>query len=91
MSSHLEWTCDPCLSCGRQTEGAPYCSYSCRLLDYEKAPTSVPRPSWHPLQIAPSSSKLSDNEVTSSTKTEKELRAYNMSLDRSMIQRRVPQ
>ncbi|KAH6988700.1 hypothetical protein EDB80DRAFT_690251 [Ilyonectria destructans] len=41
MSSGLDWTYNPCLSCGTQTEGATYCSDSCRLSEYEKTPASI--------------------------------------------------
>lgn len=43
MSS--EWAHQFCLSCDRQTDGAAYCSESCRLADYEKTssnPSSGP-------------------------------------------------
>lgn len=38
------WTHQFCLACDKQTDGATYCSESCRLSDYEKtcsAPTSA--------------------------------------------------
>jgi hypothetical protein len=38
------WTHQFCLSCDKQTDGATYCSESCRLADYEKtcsSPTST--------------------------------------------------
>lgn len=38
------WTHQFCLSCDKQTDGATYCSESCRLADYEKtcsAPSSA--------------------------------------------------
>ncbi|GAB1313316.1 Life-span regulatory factor domain-containing protein [Madurella fahalii] len=36
----LEWTHEFCLSCDKQTDGATYCSESCRLADYEKTSSS---------------------------------------------------
>ncbi|KAK3387077.1 hypothetical protein B0H63DRAFT_148318 [Podospora didyma] len=36
----FDWTHQFCLACDKQTDGATYCSESCRLADYEK--TSVP-------------------------------------------------
>ena len=38
------WTHQFCLSCDKQTDGATYCSESCRLADYEKtcsSPSSI--------------------------------------------------
>lgn len=41
MSS--DWTHQFCLACDKQTDGATYCSESCRLADYEKtSPGSGP-------------------------------------------------
>ncbi|TPX11045.1 uncharacterized protein E0L32_008082 [Thyridium curvatum] len=36
MSFDLEWDHQFCLACDKQTDGATYCSESCRLADYEK-------------------------------------------------------
>ena len=41
----LDWTHQFCLACDRQTDGATYCSESCRLADYEKTSTSSTGPS----------------------------------------------
>ncbi|KAK3344028.1 hypothetical protein B0T25DRAFT_555918 [Lasiosphaeria hispida] len=41
----FDWTHQFCLACDKQTDGATYCSESCRLADYEKtssAPSSGP-------------------------------------------------
>ncbi|KAL2105626.1 hypothetical protein VUR80DRAFT_8012 [Thermomyces stellatus] len=35
------WTHQFCLSCDKQTDGATYCSESCRLADYEKTCSSA--------------------------------------------------
>jgi hypothetical protein len=36
----FDWDNQYCLCCDRQTDGAVYCSESCRLADYEKTSTS---------------------------------------------------
>ncbi|KAK4122628.1 hypothetical protein N657DRAFT_574967 [Parathielavia appendiculata] len=36
------WTHQFCLGCDKQTDGATYCSESCRLADYEKTSPSTP-------------------------------------------------
>ncbi|KAK4234815.1 hypothetical protein C8A03DRAFT_46922 [Achaetomium macrosporum] len=38
----LDWTHQFCLGCDKQTDGATYCSESCRLADYEKTSPSTP-------------------------------------------------
>ncbi|XXG97091.1 Karyopherin transporter [Hypoxylon texense] len=40
MSSDLSWEPEYCLACDRQTDGATYCSESCRLSDFEKTSSS---------------------------------------------------
>lgn len=40
MSFDLEWDHQFCLACDKQTDGATYCSESCRLADYEKTSAS---------------------------------------------------
>ncbi|KAI1761705.1 hypothetical protein GGR53DRAFT_460006 [Hypoxylon sp. FL1150] len=40
MSSQLSWEPEYCLACDRQTDGATYCSESCRLSDFEKTSSS---------------------------------------------------
>ncbi|KAH9908021.1 hypothetical protein F4778DRAFT_458046 [Xylariomycetidae sp. FL2044] len=50
MASDLSWDTPFCLACDRQTDGATYCSESCRLQDFEKSsssssPSSTPAPS----------------------------------------------
>ncbi|EPE06248.1 hypothetical protein F503_02376 [Ophiostoma piceae UAMH 11346] len=58
MASELQWVHQYCLTCDQQTDGATYCSESCRLADYEEAtqfapPTSGPgSPSWAPTGIS---------------------------------------
>lgn len=37
----LDWTHQFCLACDRQTDGATYCSQSCRLADYEKTSSTA--------------------------------------------------
>lgn len=36
----LDWTHEFCLACDKQTDGATYCSESCRLADFEKTPST---------------------------------------------------
>jgi hypothetical protein len=38
----FDWTHQFCLGCDKQTDGATYCSESCRLADYEKISPSTP-------------------------------------------------
>lgn len=38
----FDWTHQFCLGCDKQTDGATYCSESCRLADYEKTSPSTP-------------------------------------------------
>ncbi|CAJ2511481.1 Uu.00g071060.m01.CDS01 [Anthostomella pinea] len=40
MSSDLSWVHEYCLACDRQTDGATYCSESCRLSDFEHSSTT---------------------------------------------------
>ncbi|KAI0479062.1 hypothetical protein GGR56DRAFT_633248 [Xylariaceae sp. FL0804] len=48
MSCGLSWEPEYCLACDRQTDGATYCSESCRLSDFENSTatpsTSTPSP-----------------------------------------------
>ncbi|KAK6063112.1 hypothetical protein SCUP234_02420 [Seiridium cupressi] len=48
MSSNLSWEHQYCLSCDRQTDGATYCSESCRLSDFDKSSTSYSTPASSP-------------------------------------------
>jgi hypothetical protein len=38
----FDWEHQFCLGCDKQTDGATYCSESCRLADYEKTSPSTP-------------------------------------------------
>ena len=38
----FDWTHQFCLGCDKQTDGASYCSESCRLADYKKTSPSTP-------------------------------------------------
>ncbi|KAH8661127.1 hypothetical protein BGZ61DRAFT_151000 [Ilyonectria robusta] len=87
MSLGLEWMYNPCLGCDTQTEGAAYCSDSCRLSEYEKTLASIHCSSSPSMRITSSSSTSPAQEVGASVKAEKELRAYNMSLDQSKMRR----
>jgi hypothetical protein len=48
MSSDLSWEHQFCLSCDRQTDGATYCSESCRLSDFEKSTSTTSTPATSP-------------------------------------------
>lgn len=52
MSSDLSWEHQYCLACDRQTDGATYCSESCRLSDFEKASSSASSPTGYPTSTA---------------------------------------
>ncbi len=41
----FDWAHQFCLACDKQTDGATYCSESCRLADYEKTSTTSSAPS----------------------------------------------
>ena len=42
MSFDPQWDHQFCLACDKQTDGATYCSESCRLADFEKTSSSSP-------------------------------------------------
>ncbi|KAI6368807.1 hypothetical protein MCOR25_004550 [Pyricularia grisea] len=44
MAFEIQWDHQFCLACDRQTDGATYCSESCRLADYEKTSPSSSTP-----------------------------------------------
>ena len=48
MSSDLSWEHQFCLACDRQTDGATYCSESCRLSDFEKSSSTESTPASSP-------------------------------------------
>ncbi|KAI5863367.1 hypothetical protein GGS23DRAFT_529567 [Durotheca rogersii] len=48
MSADLSWEPEFCLACDRQTDGATYCSESCRLSDFEKTSASASTPASSP-------------------------------------------
>ncbi|KAI0011745.1 hypothetical protein F4779DRAFT_178468 [Xylariaceae sp. FL0662B] len=54
MSSDLSWEPEFCLACDRQTDGATYCSESCRLSDFEKTSSSASTPASTPGLASPS-------------------------------------
>ncbi|KAI2466819.1 hypothetical protein F4781DRAFT_335900 [Annulohypoxylon bovei var. microspora] len=55
MSSDLSWEPEYCLACDRQTDGATYCSESCRLSDFEKTSSTASTPVTTPGLTSPSS------------------------------------
>jgi hypothetical protein len=54
MSFDLEWDHQFCLACDRQTDGATYCSESCRLADYEKTSSTPSSGASSPALTGPS-------------------------------------
>jgi hypothetical protein len=55
MSSAPSWEPEYCLFCDRQTDGALYCSESCRLRDFESSSTSLNSTASSPGLASPSS------------------------------------
>ncbi|KAL5606662.1 hypothetical protein BROUX41_003058 [Berkeleyomyces rouxiae] len=55
------WTHPFCLSCDKQTEGAAYCSESCRLADFEKPSTTQSYPASPALDVSSSWNRQSSN------------------------------
>jgi hypothetical protein len=55
MSSDPSWEPEFCLYCDRQTDGALYCSESCRLRDFETSSTSLHATAGSPGPSSPSS------------------------------------
>ncbi|KAI1388792.1 uncharacterized protein F4822DRAFT_258064 [Hypoxylon trugodes] len=55
MSADLSWEPEFCLACDRQTDGATYCSESCRLSDFEKTSSTTSTPAGTPGVAAPCS------------------------------------
>ncbi|KAL7940207.1 hypothetical protein V8C42DRAFT_338257 [Trichoderma barbatum] len=86
MSSRLEWTYNRCLGCDALTDGATYCSESCRLSEDNKATERVHDLSLSSTRLTVTSSTTSPRR-TISAKAEQELRTYNVSLDQSKMQR----
>ncbi|KAK5660750.1 hypothetical protein OQA88_12116 [Cercophora sp. LCS_1] len=64
----FDWTHQFCLACDKQTDGATYCSESCRLADYEKTPSSPSSESSSPGFGAPSYQWTFARPTTTSTK-----------------------
>ncbi|KAL2143911.1 hypothetical protein VTI28DRAFT_9899 [Corynascus sepedonium] len=70
----FDWEHQFCLGCDKQTDGATYCSESCRLADYEKTSPSSPSSAPSSTAGSPASSSfpidwmLSRPTTTSSTK-----------------------
>jgi len=55
MSFDLQWDHQFCLACDKQTDGATYCSESCRLADFEKTSSTPSSGSRSPALAGPSS------------------------------------
>jgi len=67
MSFDLQWDHEFCLACDKQTDGATYCSESCRLSDYEKTSTPSSSASQSPSLTGPSVPWTFSNPTTRST------------------------
>lgn len=48
MACSVSWEHQYCLACDRQTDGATYCSESCRLSDFDKSTTTYNTPAGSP-------------------------------------------
>ncbi|KAL2021163.1 hypothetical protein VTK56DRAFT_7469 [Thermocarpiscus australiensis] len=64
----LDWTHQFCLACDKQTDGATYCSESCRLADYEKTSSSPSSGASSPSLSGPSFEWAFSKPTTTSTK-----------------------
>ncbi|KAH8899553.1 hypothetical protein GQ53DRAFT_758734 [Thozetella sp. PMI_491] len=63
----FDWAHQFCLACDKQTDGATYCSESCRLADYEKTSTTSSGAS-SPAFTPPQEWTLSSKPVATSTR-----------------------
>ncbi|KAK4455506.1 hypothetical protein QBC34DRAFT_374339 [Podospora aff. communis PSN243] len=64
----FDWTHQFCLACDKQTDGATYCSESCRLADYEKTSSTPSSGPSSPAFGAPSHQWTFAKPATTSTK-----------------------
>ncbi|KAK0651268.1 hypothetical protein B0T16DRAFT_367334 [Cercophora newfieldiana] len=64
----FDWTHQFCLACDKQTDGATYCSESCRLADYEKTPSTPSSGPSSPAFASPSHQWTFPKPTTTSTK-----------------------
>ncbi|KAK1772600.1 hypothetical protein QBC33DRAFT_19082 [Phialemonium atrogriseum] len=62
----LDWTHQFCLACDKQTDGATYCSQSCRLADYEKTSSTASSVPSSPAFKSPSFDWTFSNPMTTS-------------------------
>jgi len=68
MSFDLMWDHQFCLACDKQTDGAAYCSQSCRLADYEKTSSTSSSGASSPALAGSSCSWALSNPAAASTK-----------------------
>jgi len=68
MSFDLQWDHQFCLACDKQTDGATYCSESCRLADFEKTSSAPSSGSSSPALAGPASSWTFRKPTSSSNK-----------------------
>jgi hypothetical protein len=64
----FDWTHQFCLACDKQTDGATYCSESCRLADYEKTSSTPSSGPSSPAFTGPSYQWSFAKPATTSTK-----------------------
>ena len=64
----FDWTHQFCLACDKQTDGATYCSESCRLADYKKTASTPSSGSSSPALMEPSYQCCFATPATTSTK-----------------------
>lgn len=64
MSGSLSWDHQFCLACDRQTDGATYCSESCRLSDFDKSSSPFSTPASSPGLETPAYSWTSSRPQT---------------------------
>ena len=64
----FDWTHQFCLACDKQTDGATYCSESCRLADYEKTASTPSSGPSSPALMEPSYQWTFAKPATTSTK-----------------------
>jgi hypothetical protein len=64
----FDWTHQFCLACDKQTDGATYCSESCRLADYEKTSSTTSSGPSSPAFSGPSYQWTFSKPASTSTK-----------------------
>jgi hypothetical protein len=68
MSLDIQWDHQFCLACDKQTDGATYCSESCRLADFEKTSSADNSGASSPALSGPSYAWSFSNPTSTTTK-----------------------